>query len=131
MENKNKNTDPFNDDEHGITKRDYDQSAIYSNLSFGAALMELRQGCKLSRTGWNGKGMYIYFVGGRELPVESMRGGSEMSKHLGTPTPPSKESVKSIKIHSHIDMKTADGSVSIGWRPTNPDMFTNDWFIVE
>jgi hypothetical protein len=35
-----------------------------------------------------------------------------------------------IKINAHIDMKSADGSIVIGWLASQTDMLSNDWAIV-
>ena len=35
-----------------------------------------------------------------------------------------------IKINAHIDMKTVDGSITIGWLASQTDMLSNDWMIV-
>ena len=32
-----------------------------------------------------------------------------------------------IKFNDHIDMKTADGSITIGWAPSQVDMLAEDW----
>ena len=34
-----------------------------------------------------------------------------------------------IKIKPHIDMKTSDGSITIGWAPSQDDMLAEDWQI--
>jgi len=41
---------------------DNPQSTTTRLLSFGAALEALKKGLKVSRTGWNGKGSFIYLV---------------------------------------------------------------------
>jgi Protein of unknown function (DUF2829) len=42
-------------------------------MNFGQALEALKQGKKVARRGWNGKGMFIYLVRGQEVPYESLR----------------------------------------------------------
>lgn len=36
-----------------------------------------------------------------------------------------------LVINDHIDMKTADGSITIGWTASQVDMLSDDWFIVK
>lgn len=36
-----------------------------------------------------------------------------------------------IEICSHIDMKTADNKLVIGWLASQTDMFAEDWKVVE
>lgn len=37
---------------------------IYEKMTFGDALEALKAGKKVARTGWNGKGMYLYLADG-------------------------------------------------------------------
>lgn len=36
-----------------------------------------------------------------------------------------------LVINDHIDMMTANGSITIGWAASYVDMLSDDWFIVE
>ena len=88
-------------------------------LNFGEAIRALKHGERVARLGWNGKGMYLYFVEGSEVTQARNNAMDEIIQKNG----------KAI-ISPHIDMKCADDTFSIGWRPTNVDMFTDDWVIV-
>ena len=92
-------------------------------MNFGQALEALKQGKKVQRAGWNGKGMFLALQEGTVIDKKDARGG--VAKKIA------ESGVDKIIIHPHIDMKIADGSMSCGWRPTNPDMFCDDWSIVE
>lgn len=39
-------------------------------MKFSEALELLKQGKKLARKGWNGKGMFVYLVAGGDYPVQ-------------------------------------------------------------
>lgn len=89
-------------------------------MSFGHALMALQAGQKVSRAGWNGKGMFLILVPatvGIKFGV-----GTPYGKALGT-------DVEST-INAHIDMKTATGEFQPGWLASQTDMLSNDWGIV-
>lgn len=88
-------------------------------LTFGDALEAAMQGAKITREGWNGKGMWIMFVPGspHKMPGE----GTPYAKHL--PKEP-------FCINGHFDMKTADGSMLVGWTPSTLDMLGRDWKIL-
>ena len=90
------------------------------NLTFGHAIDYLKLGCKLARKGWNGKGMYIYLQEGSTISSDDAR-----NKHLFD------LGVMKIILNPHIDMKTADGSITIGWAPSQVDMLSSDWGVVE
>ena len=80
-------------------------------MNFGKALEELKQGKKVARKGWNGKGMYLYIADGKLLTQE-----------IGDGSYPCTDS---------IVMKTADNRYCIGWLASQTDMLAEDWHIVE
>ena len=91
--------------------------------SFSWALMRLKEGAKVQRKGWNGKGMFIYLTTETEVPAVNVR--PDNAKHLfGNRLI---EGEATVKFNSHIDMKTADGSVTIGWLASQADMLAEDW----
>lgn len=95
-----------------------------NNMTFGMALEALRAGEKVCRDGWNGKGMFVYLQKGSELSKTELLPGP-VENHVAPVI-----DGEIISIAPHIGMKTADGSISVGWRPTNIDMFTEDWQIL-
>lgn len=96
-----------------------------SEGSFEWALMHIKNGAKLQRKGWNGKHMFIYLTTKSEVPAVNMK--PETANHLFGDRIIDCETT--VKINSHIDMKTADGSITIGWNPSQVDMMANDWQI--
>jgi len=95
-------------------------------LSFGDALHFLKDGCQLSRAGWNGKGMWIMLVPGSK---PSITPGSPYARVLGEYAA-SDGIIDQIEIGPHIDMFTAQGVMQPGWLASQPDMLANDWCIV-
>ena len=93
------------------------------NLTFGDALEALKDGKKVARSGWNGKGMFIYIQEG-SLLIDKAR-----NKHLSEYQ--SSLEGSPVVINPHIDMKAADGSIVIGWLASQTDMLSKDWMIVE
>lgn len=85
---------------------------------FGWALRKLKEGKKVSREGWNGKGMFLFLVPGSQFKVNR-------PPLLGI-YPEGTE----IDYHPHIDMKTADGTV-VPWLASQTDMLADDWGIVD
>ena len=41
-----------------------------TSMTFGEALEAMKAGKKVARTGWNGKGMYLYLADGKLLTQE-------------------------------------------------------------
>jgi hypothetical protein len=86
-------------------------------LSFSVAIEALKKGLRVARTGWNGIGMFVFLVPGSTFKV---------SRHplLGI-YPEGTE----INYRSHIDMKTADGSI-VPWVASQTDVLAEDWIIL-
>ena len=84
---------------------------------FGEALQFLKQGKRVARAGWNGKGMFIFLVPGSTFKVNR-------APLLGI-YPEGTE----INYHAHIDMKTADTQI-VPWLASQADLLAEDWVIV-
>ncbi len=87
-------------------------------MDFSEALNLVKEGSKVARAGWNGKGMFIFLVEGSTFEVSR-------PPLLGI----YQEGVK-INYQPHIDMRTATGSI-VPWLCSQSDMLANDWEIVE
>jgi len=83
------------------------------NLSFGDAIAYLKQGDKLTRKGWNGKGMFLFLVNGSTFKVNR-------PPLLGI-YPKGTE----ISYYAHIDMKTADNKI-VPWLASQTDVLSED-----
>ena len=95
------------------------------NMTFGMAIDAMKKGLKVARFGWNGKDMWIAITPESDFNVEYAKQG-HASAHRA------REIGEEGKIHlqSHIDMRTADGSMQIGWLASQPDILSDDWYIV-
>ncbi len=86
-------------------------------MNFSDALNDLKAGKRLQRSGWNGKGMFVFLVPGstfkvnREPLLSIMGEGAE------------------VTYCPHIDMKTADGKV-VPWLASQTDIMADDWAIL-
>ena len=87
-------------------------------MDFGQALVALKGGSKVSREGWNGKGMFLFLVPGSRFQVNR-------PPLLGI-YPEGTE----ISYHAHVDMKTAQGDV-VPWLCSQTDMLAEDWGVVQ
>lgn len=96
-------------------------------MNFGQALEYLKDGRKVARKGWNGKGMFIYLVTGTRVKFEELRNEAATQLSEGN-----KENNmgKRVTINSHIDMKAADGSIVVGWLASQTDMLSEDWEVL-
>lgn len=87
-------------------------------LSFGHAIELIKQGHRLARKGWNGSGMFVYFVNGSQFVVNRM-------PLLGI-YPEGTE----VSYHPHVDMKTAQGDL-VPWVASQTDTLADDWYVVD
>lgn len=94
-------------------------------MTFGQAIEALKAGQRVARAGWNGKGMWLSLScdGSREVPAEAF-----WSPHNAW------HAVQSggfATVLPSITMKTADGSILMGWMASQTDMLAEDWRVVE
>ena len=94
-----------------------------TGLDFGDALRALKAGYRVSRAGWNGKDMWLALSGsleGRRIPAASF-----WSKHNAEYAAQTVDG--SANVLPCITMKTADGSILMGWLASQTDMLAEDW----
>ena len=90
-----------------------------NNLSFGDAINLMEEGCKLARAGWNGKGMFIFYVPENKYPAS----GNKLNTMAGIFVD------DLVPYGAYIAMKTAQNNV-IPWLASQSDMLSKDWVIV-
>jgi len=83
-------------------------------MDFGWTLDHIKNGGRAQRAGWNGKGMFVFLVPGSHFEVNR----EPLLSILGEGTP--------VDYRSHIDMKTADGSI-VPWVASQTDLLAEDW----
>jgi len=94
------------------------EDPVMGDMGFDDALTLIKTGGRMRRSGWNGKGMFIFLVLGSEFTVS-------MPPLLGIYPEGTK-----IKYHAHIDMKTADGQV-VPWLASQTDVLAEDWELMQ
>ena len=85
-------------------------------MNFGQALEDLKIGAKVARMGWNGKGMFIYYV-----PANSYPATTEVAKDFWKGL--------DVPYGAYIAMKTAEENV-VPWLASQTDMLAEDWVII-
>lgn len=87
------------------------------SFSFSVALDYIKEGKKVAREGWNGKGMFLFLADDIEFS-----------------TPADLSCVKDMEgdlTGQSIVLKTADNKFVVGWLASQTDMLADDWNIVE
>ena len=86
-------------------------------VDFGEALRLLKNGKKVSRKGWNGSGMYAYYIPANSYPAITEIAKKEFGDKL-------------VPYRPYLALKTAQNDVAT-WNPSTSDCLAEDWFIVE
>ena len=94
-------------------------------MNFEQAIEALKTGKKVTREGWNGKGMFLVQAGGYSVPLDKLRNGTHFTKEFLE-----KEGCTEFKIVPHIDMWAANKTYVTGWLASQTDMLSEDWQIV-
>jgi hypothetical protein len=88
-------------------------------LNYGDALIHLKdRGNAMARKGWNGKGMFVYYV-----PPASYQAQTGVAKKFfgeGALVP----------YNAYLAIKNVDGTVST-WVASINDQLANDWYVVD
>jgi hypothetical protein len=109
-------------DEYGITAEEK-VSQTETGMTFGGAIAAMKQGKRVARRGWNGKGMWLWLKEGtmvksdwchdQALKAIADKNGGEIEA-LGT-----------------VCMKTADNKILSGWLASQTDVLSHDWVVIE
>jgi hypothetical protein len=86
-------------------------------MDFSNALVEIKAGKLLKRSGWNGKDQFVFLVNGSQVKVNR-------APLLGV-----FEEGTEIIYRSHIDMKYQDGSIGV-WVSSMGDLMAEDWEVI-
>ncbi|OMD08390.1 hypothetical protein BJP50_07310 [Paenibacillus odorifer] len=83
-------------------------------MDFGEAIRSLKSGEKVARTGWNGKGMFVYYVPPGRYPSRT-----KAAKSIGD----------DVDYNAYLAIKNVNGTVST-WVPSINDCLSEDWEVV-
>lgn len=97
-------------------------------MNFGDAIHAMKNGKKVAREGWNGKGMWLYYVPANSYPAQT----EAAKNYWGTKDVPhtfvgdAQQSVPLVPYGAYIAMKTAQENV-VPWLASQTDMLAEDW----
>lgn len=86
-------------------------------MNFGQTIEALKEGKRAKRAGWNGKGMFLYYV-----PAAAYPPSTEIAKKAF--------GGEDVPYGAYIAMKTAQGNV-VPWLASQTDMLSDDWEVIE
>jgi len=85
-------------------------------MNFGDAINLMKSGWSVGRQGWNGKGMFLYYVPGGVYPAQT----DVAKRRIGA----------TVEYLPYIAMKTAQGPV-VPWLASQTDVLSDDWEVYE
>jgi hypothetical protein len=88
-----------------------------NSMNFGAAIEAIKAGKRIARTGWNGKGMFVYLVPPASYPVQT----GAAKAHFGEGA--------MVPYNAYMAIKNVDDTVST-WAPSVNDCLATDWGVV-
>lgn len=90
-------------------------------MNFGDALAALKRGSRVSRAGWNGKGMWLTLSPGGVVDAEKLWAPANAAF--------ARERGGTARVLPYITMKTADDCI-VPWLASQTDVLAEDWSIV-
>ena len=87
-----------------------------TGVNFGLAIEAAKQGARIARHGWNGKGMYVFLTEVIEFHTDA-----DLSEFEDQEVP----------CADLLAMRTARGDIQPGWLASQVDILADDWYIVE
>ena len=93
------------------------------SMSFSEALVALKEGKKVARSGWNGKDQYVV--------AQAKTTTTEASKIWNPHNKAHAEKIGGqIDVAPYCTLKTAQDTLAMGWTPSTGDLFANDWLVL-
>ena len=115
------NTEKFEGYVSWSPKEQFEKAYRLANeMTFGLAIEALKAGLKVARAGWNGKGMFLYYVPAASYPAQRNTNGTMLGVFPEDMVP----------YCAYIAMKTAQDNV-VPWLASQTDVLAEDWVVVE
>lgn len=93
-----------------------DKEEPASKFNFSKALDLLKEGKRVAREGWNGKGLFVYMVAGGDYKVQM-----DSVKHLA-------DENNCLHYEPYLAIKNVKGTINT-WVPSISDLMAEDWVL--
>nr|WP_312825156.1 DUF2829 domain-containing protein [Acinetobacter oleivorans] len=119
-----------NDDRHAgyitMSPKDVFDKSYRQNghLTFGDALIALKLGGKVARSGWNGKNQYVVAQAQTTVTDAAKIWNPHNKAHA-------EKLGGQIDVAPYCTLKTAQDTLAMGWTPSTGDIFAEDWLVLE
>ena len=95
----------------------HQQPALDACMTFGQAIEAAKSGQRIARTGWNGKGLFVYLVPAARYPAQT----GAAKAHFGEGS--------LVPYNPYLAIKNVDETVST-WVPSVNDCLACDWCVI-
>ena len=98
-------------------------------LTFGDAIEALKQGRRVTRKGWNGKGMFLFLLPAGTIPTKAIHDPAlreVIEKEVGGDTFEALGSIRMWTVNSE-----GRKAVLTGWLASQTDMLSADWILLD
>lgn len=96
-------------------------------MNFGGAIEALKQGKKITRKGWNGKGMFLWLKPATTIKAEWCK--DPLLKSLVEENGGEIPALGTICMYTHDS--TGRKAVLTGWLASQSDMLSEDWELID
>lgn len=86
-------------------------------MDIGQAIAAMKEGKKVTREGWNGKGMFLYYVPANEYAAQTEVAKAEFPSGM-------------VPYGAYVAIKTVQGNV-VPWLASQTDLLAEDFAVVE
>ena len=89
-------------------------------MKFGEAVAALKEGKRVARAGWNGKGMWICYMPPVTIPAGMVNARTRQFYPEGD-----------LSVGGYFVIWTAQKTWQPGWHPSQLDVLADDWAVIE
>lgn len=111
-----------NNEQIYIENYDFGTADDEDKMNFGDALECAKMGARITRAGWNGKGMYVFLATDTHFHTEA-----DLSKFNPGRVEDCTEENK-VEVSDMLVLRTAQGTLQPGWLASQSDMLAEDWY---
>lgn len=87
-------------------------------MNIGQAVEAMKSGKRVARSGWNGQGMFAYYVPANSYPAQTGVAKQFFGENAMVP------------YRAYMALKTAQGDVA-AWTPSGSDALADDWIVLD
>lgn len=97
-------------------------------MNFSEALESLKNGWRVSRSGWNGKGQFVYQTVGNTVSKDFIPKFASLPQSVKDFL---EKKGEDVVFNSSLTLYNAQGEMQPGWVPSQGDLIAEDWQVVE